>query len=60
MLVLGTGFCGALTTFSTFAVETVRLIEGGHTRVAASTIALNTVWSVLAAAATFSLLLAVL
>ena len=33
---LGTGLCGALTTFSTMQLELVRMLEGGHQLLAVS------------------------
>lgn len=49
-VVIITGLCGGLTTFSTFSVETVELAMQGHVGVAARSLALNLVLGVAAAA----------
>jgi CrcB protein len=47
---VGTGFCGALTTFSTFGYETVRLQEEGESAVAVAYIAASLAVGLAAAA----------
>jgi CrcB protein len=48
LLFLGTGACGAFTTFSSFSVETVELWDGGKRRAAVVNAALNLVCSLAA------------
>jgi CrcB protein len=54
-LVLVTGFCGGLTTFSTLSVEAIQLVERGRWRTASASIAANLVLGVGLAALGFVL-----
>jgi CrcB protein len=51
----GAGFCGALTTYSTFSYETKRLVEDRGVRAAVGNVLLNTVGTLVAAFTGYSL-----
>ena len=54
-LVIGTGLLGAYTTFSTFTLESLSLLQGGETAAAVRNVAGSVVAGALAAAAGWAL-----
>lgn len=52
---IGTGFCGALSTYSTFGYETMRLVQDGARFYAAANVAVSLVAGIGAAAFGWSL-----
>ncbi|WP_330232650.1 fluoride efflux transporter CrcB [Nocardia sp. NBC_00508] len=57
---LGTGFCGALTTYSTFSYETVRLAERGAYFYAAMNVVVSVIAGLAAAMSAYAVVHAML
>lgn len=60
LALVGTGFCGALTTFSTFGFETIRLLEEGSVLTAVTNCAASLAVGLGACAGGFAAMAAVL
>lgn len=55
LVLLGVGYCGALTTYSTFAHDTMRLAGGGRMPVAVTNVVVSVVAGLLAVSAGLAL-----